>query len=668
MSHGLALDGRSTGRVAAVCSREGNVQSNRDRSIGLVMSCLAGLGLTAGLVAQDFSVLRINEVITDNETTGPADSAGFVGHDMVEIFNSGDVALPLGSAVFRDRLALSDTATQPPLGLWTFPFGAVIPPRGFLVIFLRADRQICDVHALFALDSDGSEPITLWGRAGDDGKRPIIDQVFLPPLRDDVSFARFPDGAGPAPVPVAETFQHFGFHPPGKATFGTCQGSCQNFDRVCTGAPNSPWENLAPSVSRAGHSTNHPAAGESLEIVASVKDDKEPVPPNIARVFSRFRVNRGAALEAPMTLASGILTGESDGQPTDRWSLWKGAIPGQPAGAQVEFTIHVEDAEGLTGDEPNPEDLCPEGTGPCNEIGVPGPGCEMEPPPSLRFRACETPFRYVSGYEPPDLLRALVINEVIASQRSILRDVTDAEFEDLLELFNASSQVVDLSGLWLSDRPFAPRGWQFPAGSSIDPGRYLIIWTDADGGLCPRPGEVIPGDGQECFDPTDPSSMQFHTSFQLERNGDELYLFDREETGFGVIHGIEFGPQPVNASWRLIPDGDRNGTFVLTLEPTPGGPNKVALFRRGDVDGICPIDLSDAVFLLDFLFRGGVGPACPDAADVDDNGGMELTDAVFLLNHLFQGGASPPFPGTEVAGPDPTPDDPLAPCVTSLCP
>jgi hypothetical protein len=149
--------------------------------------------------------------------------------------------------------------------------------------------------------------------------------------------------------------------------------------------------------------------------------------------------------------------------------------------------------------------------------------------------------------------------------------------------------------------------------------------------------------------------MEYHTSFKLDESGDELYLFDRAENGFGVIHGVEFGPTPTNAAWVLVPGCDRNGTFVLMPEPT---------FRRGNADTHPAIDLTDAVFILTHLFLGGAGPACPDAADVDDSGGVELTDAVFLLQYLFQGGVAPPPPGTALAGIDPTPDA-LPPCLAS---
>ena len=81
-------------------------------------------------------------------------------------------------------------------------------------------------------------------------------------------------------------------------------------------------------------------------------------------------------------------------------------------------------------------------------------------------------------------LRSLVINKVVASQ-DIFEDPDDHEVDDFFEICNASEQVVDLSGLWLSNRPFTPQVWQFPAGSSIGPGQLLVVWADGEGPLPP---------------------------------------------------------------------------------------------------------------------------------------------------------------------------------------
>ncbi len=79
-------------------------------------------------------------------------------------------------------------------------------------------------------------------------------------------------------------------------------------------------------------------------------------------------------------------------------------------------------------------------------------------------------------------------------------------------------------------------------------------------------------------------------------------------------------------------------------------------FRRADANGDGELDVSDAVFVLLYLFAGGGEPPCLKSADVDDTGVVELPDAVYALGFLFQGGAPPLEPFSE-CGDDPTRDE-----------
>lgn len=87
-------------------------------------------------------------------------------------------------------------------------------------------------------------------------------------------------------------------------------------------------------------------------------------------------------------------------------------------------------------------------------------------------------------------------------------------------------------------------------------------------------------------------------------------------------------------------------------------------FRRGDCDADSVLNITDAVFLLEYLFRGGGSPRCQDACDANDDGKPDITDAIFVLNHLFLGGDAPPAPGAS-CGPDPTADS--TSCDHSTC-
>jgi hypothetical protein len=128
--------------------------------------------------------------------------------------------------------------------------------------------------------------------------------------------------------------------------------------------------------------------------------------------------------------------------------------------------------------------------------------------------------------------------------------------------------------------------------------------------------------------------------------------------------------------WRSIEvEADAAGT-VLTLfldfEQVPGGEwhincfdgveiedlsaNTSPAFDRGDCNNDHIMDLTDAVFLLGYLFQGGMRPSCLSACDSNDDGVADLSDAITSLAFLFLGDTAPP-PPHGFCGEDPTPDE-----------
>ncbi len=76
---------------------------------------------------------------------------------------------------------------------------------------------------------------------------------------------------------------------------------------------------------------------------------------------------------------------------------------------------------------------------------------------------------------------------------------------DFVELYNSSSETVDLSYYGLSDNLKRPRKWQFPQETAIAPGEYKIIFLDGDSALTTY---------YEC-----------HANFKLSRAGGETISF-----------------------------------------------------------------------------------------------------------------------------------------------
>ena len=72
-------------------------------------------------------------------------------------------------------------------------------------------------------------------------------------------------------------------------------------------------------------------------------------------------------------------------------------------------------------------------------------------------------------------------------------------------------------------------------------------------------------------------------------------------------------------------------------------------FLRGDCDGDGRAGLVDAVFALEFLFRGGRPPPCAEACETDGDATLTVSDAVRLLDFLFRGTEAPGrFPECEL--------------------
>lgn len=144
---------------------------------------------------------------------------------------------------------------------------------------------------------------------------------------------------------------------------------------------------------------------------------------------------------------------------------------------------------------------------------------------------------------------SLVINEVLASNKTTLRDRT-GKSRDWIELFNPTSNPIDAGGMFLTDDRRRPSAWEFPAGTIIAPSATLLVW--AGGASSADTGEL-------------------HANFKLDRSGDEAFLFDRD--GATLLSGFRFGPQQRDVSIGRLVDGDERSPLVTYPRPTPAADN-----------------------------------------------------------------------------------------------
>src|SRR5262249_51139888 len=115
------------------------------------------------------------------------------------------------------------------------------------------------------------------------------------------------------------------------------------------------------------------------------------------------------------------------------------------------------------------------------------------------------------------------------------------------ELFNSGDLPVNLSGWGLSDEPAAPFKFQFPAGTMLNGGGYLVLYADSQ--------TNTGGTG----------STRIHLGFALDQAGETLQLVNAATS---VVDSVTFGTQLPDLSIGR----DRDGAWTLT-HPTLGAPN-----------------------------------------------------------------------------------------------
>jgi hypothetical protein len=222
---------------------------------------------------------------------------------MIEIYNTGDLTIQLGTDNPNQSLALSDTALLPPsTAIWTFGKADNVLPGDSIIVFCDANgvQNFCEPHPSFQISSDGSEPITLWGPVVN-GSREIIDQVWLPPLPEDVSFWRYPDGWGRRPFPD-QVKGRLVYNPPDRPRSSHQPRYPLHGNDVyagnCCGQDNGPGGNLKPWVERSGYHPM-PAAGEPVMFDARWRMIGHPDTAQHCRRRSSYSLNGGTSRPRP---------------------------------------------------------------------------------------------------------------------------------------------------------------------------------------------------------------------------------------------------------------------------------------------------------------------------------------------------------------------------------
>ncbi len=124
----------------------------------------------------------------------------------------------------------------------------------------------------------------------------------------------------------------------------------------------------------------------------------------------------------------------------------------------------------------------------------------------------------------------LLITEFMAANSSTLAD-EDQTFPDWIEIHNAGTNTVDLSGWFLTDSPANLRKWAFPS-TNLPPGAYLVVFASGQ-------DRRLPG-------------APLHTSFNLSASGEFLALVRPDGTSLASLYAPAFPPQASDVSFGIV--------------------------------------------------------------------------------------------------------------------
>ncbi|HDS01724.1 MAG TPA: hypothetical protein ENO07_06860, partial [candidate division Zixibacteria bacterium] len=91
----------------------------------------------------------------------------------------------------------------------------------------------------------------------------------------------------------------------------------------------------------------------------------------------------------------------------------------------------------------------------------------------------------------------------------------------------------------------------------------------------------------------------------------------------------------IELSDNSIPAGA--DTMICSIEIIPAEPEYIC----GDANADENVNVSDAVYIINYVFIGGLEPEPYESGEVNCDGAVNVSDAVYIINYIFVGGTEP---------------------------
>jgi hypothetical protein len=204
--------------------------------------------------------------------------------------------------------------------------------------------------------------------------------------------------------------------------------------------------------------------------------------------------------------------------------------------------------------------------------------------------------------------KKIVINEFLASNKNIVAD-EDGDSSDWIELFNLEEQDIDIGGFYLTDDLSESQKWQIPKPTIIPSKGIVLFWASGKNRL-------------------------FHASFKLDKDGEEIALFDESLNQLDAIH---YHLQATDVSYgRHYNDFT---TWMFFQVPTPYEKNQIK-YLPGDMNRSGIIDLYDAILALQITNGNDHAQMVIEDMDINFDGKAGLPEVIYILKKLAGVGVS----------------------------
>lgn len=409
------------------------------------------------------------------------------GTDWVELYNSSDKDIKLDGYKLQDNKGADEE--------YTFPENAVIASKSFLVLEKETDFA-------FGISGDGDEIKLL------DSTYKTIDQIVIPVLEDGQTFARTADGGKDWAVAEAGTKGKSNTSEPDDNTDNSTDESDVNL--LINEVMSAPLDGEFDFIEIFNPGT------EDVDISGFIlQDDKGAT--------EQYIIPEGTVIAANSLIC---FSQAQEGNPNGSFGFGLSS-----KGDKVTFL----DSEGKKIDEVET---------PAMEKGT---SYARVSNGAASWHICDTPTKGEdnNGESNSDLKGVLMINEVYT-----FSDQSDINDLDYIEIYNNSSEDIDMSGLKLWEGGGQEEAWTVPSGKIIPAKDFIVIECDKEG---------LHGDAVN------------YPSWGLSKNDEIIVLAD---ANMNIIDQISTPNMSENETYGRKTDGSTE--WVIFAELTKGTSNNGA--------------------------------------------------------------------------------------------